>query len=204
MSLHYDGDYRLIVSPFTFGKVNTSSDREDMVGRALDWLRASAAVDDVGVKVLKLESDAKENSTISFSSIIKNYGSDTQVAIDVKATILDVEENELWTNNQQITGPLESGEEETLEWEWESNNPGEYKIIVETTKEDENHRNDDKEINLDVEMVHLPEISTFNEDKEGEPGAKLEFNIVIKNSASGTDTFYLDTVSYTHLTLPTT
>ena len=88
----------------------------------------------------------------------------------------------------------ESGEEETLEWEWESNNPGEYIIIVETTKEDENHRNDDKEIDLDVEMVHLPEISTFNQDKEGEPGAKLEFNIVIKNSASGTDTFYLDMV----------
>ena len=84
MSLHYDGDYRLIVSPFTFGKVNTSNDREDMVGRALDWLRASAAADDVGVKVLKLETDAKENSTISFSSIIKNYGSDTQAAIDVK------------------------------------------------------------------------------------------------------------------------
>ena len=60
MSLHYDGDYRLIVSPFTFGKVNTSNDREDMVGRALDWLRASAAADDVGVKVLKLETDAKE------------------------------------------------------------------------------------------------------------------------------------------------
>ena len=39
MSLHYEGDYRLIVSPFTFGKVNTSNDREDMVGRALDWLR---------------------------------------------------------------------------------------------------------------------------------------------------------------------
>ena len=182
MSLHYDGDYRLIVSPFTFGKVNTSNDREDMVGRALDWLRASAAADDVGVKVLKLESDAKENSTILFSSIIKNYGSDTQAAIDVKATILDSQENEVWTNNQQITGPLESGEEETLEWEWESNNPGEYIIIVETTKEDENHRNNDKEIDLDVEMIHLPEISTFNQDKEGEPGAKLEFNIVIKNS----------------------
>ena len=40
----------------------------------------------------------------------------------------------------------------------------------------------------------MPEISTFNQDKEGEPGAKLEFNIVIKNSASGTDTFYLDMV----------
>ena len=43
-------------------------------------------------------------------------------------------------------------------------------------------------------MIHMPEISTFNQDKEGEPGAKLEFNIVIKNSASGTDTFYLDMV----------
>ena len=194
LSLHYDGDYRLIVSPFTFGKVNTSNDREDMVGRALDWLRASAAADDIGVKVLKLESEAKENSTISFSSIIKNYGSDTQAAVDVKATILDFKENEVWTSNQQITGPLESGEEETIEWEWESNNPGEYMIIVETTKEDENHRNDEKEIDLDVEMVHLPEIYTFNQDKEGEPGAKLEFNIVIKNGASGTDTFYLDMV----------
>ena len=192
MSLHYEGDYRLIVSPFTFGKVNTSNDREDMVGRALDWLRASAAADDIGVKVLKLESDTKENSTILFSSIIKNYGSDTQAAIDVKATVLDSEGNEIWTDNQQITGPLESGEEETLEWNWESNNPGEYSIIVETTKEDENHRNNDKDINLDIEMIHIPEISTFNEDKEGEPGAKLEFNIVLKNKASGTDTFYLD------------
>jgi len=194
MSLHYEGDYRLIVSPFTFGKVNTSNDREDMVGRALDWLRASAAADDVGVKVLKLESDAKENSTIAFSSIIKNYGSDTQAAIDVKATVLDSNENEIWTDNQQISGPLESGEEETLQWEWESNNPGEYLIIVETTKEDENHRNNDKDIDFDVKMVHMPEINTFNQDKEGEPGAKLEFNIVLKNEASGTDTFYLDMV----------
>ena len=194
LSLHYEGDYRLIVSPFTFAKVNTSNDREDMVGRALDWLRASAAADDVGVKVLKLESEAKENSTISFSSIIKNYGSDTQVAVDVKATIIDSDENEIWNSNQQITGPLESGEEETLYWDWESSNPSEYTIIVETTKEDENHRNDDKEIDLEVEMVHLPEISTFNQDKEGEPGAKLEFNIVIKNGASGTDVFYLDMV----------
>jgi len=192
MSLHYEGDYRLILSPFTFGKVNTSNDREDMVGRALDWLRAAAAADDVGVKVLKLESDAKENSTIAFSSIIKNYGSDTQAAIDVKATILDSDGNEIWADNQQISGPLESGEEETLEWEWESNNPGEYLIIVETTKDDENHRNNDKEIDLDVQMIHLPEISTFNHDKEGEPGAKLEFNLVLKNNASGTDTFYLD------------
>ena len=62
-----------------------------MVGRALDWLRASAAADDVGVKVLKLESDVKENSTIEFSSIIKNYGSETQSAIDVRATIFDSE-----------------------------------------------------------------------------------------------------------------
>ncbi|MEC8073921.1 MAG: hypothetical protein VX117_05085, partial [Candidatus Thermoplasmatota archaeon] len=194
MSLHYEGDYRLIVSPFTFGKINTSNDREDMVGRALDWLRASAAADDVGVKVLKIESDVKENSTIYFSSIIKNYGSETQSAIDVRATIFDSEGNEIWNDNQQIIGPLESGEEETLEWEWESNNPGEFIIIVETTKEDENHRNNDKEIDFGVEMIHLPEISTFNHDKEGEPGAKLEFNIVIKNSASGTDTFYLDMV----------
>ncbi|MEC8446442.1 MAG: CARDB domain-containing protein [Candidatus Thermoplasmatota archaeon] len=194
MSLHYEGDYRLIVSPFTFGKINTSNDREDMVGRALDWLRASAAADDVGVKVLKIESDVKENSTIYFSSIIKNYGSETQSAIDVRATIFDSEGNEIWNDNQQIIGPLESGEEETLEWQWESNNPGEFTIIVETTKEDENHRNNDKEIDFGVEMIHLPEISTFNHDKEGEPGAKLEFNIVIKNSASGTDTFYLDMV----------
>lgn len=194
MSLHYEGDYRLIVSPFTFGKVNTSNDREDMVGRALDWLRASAAADDVGVKVLKLESDAKENSTIEFSSIIKNYGSETQGAVDVRATVFDSEGNEVWSDNQQIPGPLESGEEKTLDWEWESNNPGEFTIVVETTKEDENHRNNDKEIDFAVEMIHMPEISTFNQDKEGEPGAKLEFNIVIKNSASGTDTFYLDMV----------
>ncbi len=191
MSLHYEGDYRLILSPFTFGKVNTSSDREDMVGRALDWLRAAAAADDVGVKVLKLESETKENSTIEFSSIIKNYGSEDQVAINVKATIFDSEENEIWDNSQTIS-TLDSGEEETLQWEWESNNPGEYLIIVETTKDDENHRNDDKEIDLGVEMIHIPEISTFNQDKEGEPGAKLEFNLVLKNSASGTDIFYLD------------
>ena len=191
MSLHYEGDYRLILSPFTFGKVNTSNDREDMVGRALDWLRAAAAADDVGVKVLKLESDTKENSTIEFSSIIKNYGSEDQVAINVKATIFDSEGNEIWDDGQTIS-TLDSGEEETLQWEWESNNPGEYLIIVETTKDDENHRNNDKEINLEVEMIHVPEISTFNQDKEGEPGAKLEFNLVLKNGASGTDTFYLD------------
>ena len=155
MSLHYEGDYRLIVSPFTFGKINTSNDREDMVGRALDWLRASAAADDVGVKVLKIESDVKENSTIYFSSIIKNYGSETQSAIDVRATIFDSEGNEIWNDNQQIIGPLESGEEETLEWQWESNNPGEFTIIVETTKEDENHRNTDKEIDFGVEMILL-------------------------------------------------
>ena len=45
-----------------------------------------------------------------------------------------------------------------LDWEWESNNPGGFTIIVETTKEDENHRNNDKEIDFDVEMIHIPEI----------------------------------------------
>ena len=40
----------------------------------------------------------------------------------------------IWNDNQQIIGPLESGEEEILEWQWESNNPGEFTIIVETTK----------------------------------------------------------------------
>ena len=46
-------------------------------------------------------------------------------------------------NNQQIPGPLESGER-LLDWEWESNNPGGFTIVVETTKEEENHRNNDK------------------------------------------------------------
>ena len=62
LSLHYEGDYRLIMSPFTFGKVNTSDDRNDMVGRALDWLRAAAAADDVGVRLIELESETKGNS----------------------------------------------------------------------------------------------------------------------------------------------
>ena len=190
MSLHYQGDYRIIVSPFTFGKVNTSNDREDLVGRALDWLRAAAAADDVGVKVLKIESETKENSTVSFSSIIKNYGSDDQLTVNVKARVLDSNNNQIWTENQ-MTGYLESGDEETLVWEWESENPGEYQIIIETTKEDENDRNNGKNIDFLIAMVHKPEISTFNEDKEQEAGKKLEFNLVLKNGASGTDTFYL-------------
>ena len=57
--------------------------------------KASAAADDVGVKVLKLESDTKENSTIDFSSIIKNYGSETQSAIDVRATVFDSEGSDM-------------------------------------------------------------------------------------------------------------
>ena len=191
LSLHYEDDYRLILSPFTFGKVNTSNDREDMVGRALDWLRAASAVDDVGVKVLRLESDVKENSTISFSSIIKNYGSDAQPPVNVKATIEDLNGNQIWTDNQ-VTGPLESGDEETLIWEWESNNPDEFIIIVETTKEDENHRNNDKDLTFEILMIHAPEISTFNQDKQGRAGDKLEFNLVLKNGATGTDNFNLD------------
>ena len=74
MSLHYEGDYRLILSPFTFGKVNTSSDREDMVGRALDWLRAAAAADDVGVKVLKLESETNMVERIKEIIIVASLG----------------------------------------------------------------------------------------------------------------------------------
>ena len=96
MSLHYEGDYRIIVSPFTFAFVNNNEDREDMVGRALDWLRAAAAADDVGVKVLEIESMIDENSTVAFSSIIKNYGSEDQAAFDVEARIIDSDGNELW------------------------------------------------------------------------------------------------------------
>jgi len=161
------------------------------VGRALDWLRAASAVDDVGVKVLRLESDVKENSTVSFSSIIKNYGSDPQPNVNVKATIEDLNGNQIWADNQ-VTGPLESGDEETLIWEWESNNPDEFIIIVETTKEDENHRNNDKDLTFEILMIHAPEISTFNQDKQGRAGDKLEFNLVLKNGATGTDNFNLD------------
>jgi len=193
LSLHYADDYRLIVSPFTFGFVNTSNDRDDMVERALDWLIASAYADDVGVKLIEITSDTKENSTIEFSSIIKNYGSNDQAPFNVEARVIDSENNQIWSQTQPA-GPLASGEQETLDWEWESENPGEFTLIVETLKEDENSRNNKKDVPLNIEMVHKPEISTFNDNKQGQPDDSVIFNLAIHNDASGTDTFYFEMV----------
>ena len=186
LSLYYEGDYRIIVSPFTFAFLNNSDDREDLVGRGLDWLRAASAADDVGVKLIEIESTTEENSTIAFSSIIKNFGSEDQAAFNVEARVIDADGDELWSETR-TAGPLASGEEETLDWEWESGNPGEFTVIVETLKDDENSRNDQKEVDFEVKMVHVPDISTFNQNKQGSAGEKVTFDIVIRNGATGTD-----------------
>ena len=191
MSLYHDGDYRIIVSPFTFAFVNTTDDREDLIGKGLDWLRAAAAADDVGVKLLEVESATEENSTIEFSSIIKNYGSEDQAAFNVQAKVTDSSGDEIWSETKLI-GPLESGQEETVEWEWESGNPEEVIIIVETLKEDENHRNNAKDENIEVVMVCIPEISTFNDKKQAQQNDDVIFDLVISNRASGTDTMYIE------------
>ena len=192
LSLYYEGDYRIIVSPFTFAFLNNSDDREDFVGRGLDWLRAASAADDVGVKLIEIESATEENSTIDFSSIIKNFGSEDQAAFNVEARVIDANGDELWSETR-TAGPLASGEEETLDWEWESGNPGEFTVIVETLKDDENNRNDQKDVDIEVVMVHVPDISTFNDNKEGSAGDKVTFDIVIRNGATGTDEFEIDT-----------
>ena len=98
----------------------------------------------------------------------------------------------MWSETR-TAGPLASGEEETLDWEWESGNPGEFTIIVETLKDDENSRNDQKEVDIEVVMVHVPEISTFNQNKQGSSGDKVTFDIVIRNGATGTDEFEIET-----------
>ena len=186
MSLHYQGDYRIIVSPFTFAFVNNSEDREDMVGRALDWLKAAAAADDVGVDSLDIEMPTNENSTIAFSSVIKNYGSEDQNAFEVEARVEDKDGNELWSQTKMVTN-LQSGEEEILNWEWESENPRQVTFFVETLKEDESHRNNLKKEEVDITMICIPEITTFNDHKEGEPGDDVMFDLVISNRASGND-----------------
>jgi len=191
VSLHYQGDYRIIVSPFTFAFVNNSEDREDMVGRALDWLRAAAAADDVGVDSLYIETPTNENSTIAFSSVIKNYGSEDQAAFEVEARVEDSEGNEIWSQTKMVTN-LESGEEETLDWEWESENPNEVTFIVETLKDDESHRNNLKEEDVEIAMICIPEITTFNDHKEGEPGDDVMFDLIVSNRASGNDIFEIE------------
>ena len=128
----------------------------------------------------------EENSTVAFSSIIKNYGSEDQAAFDVEARIIDSDGNELWSETRVITA-LESGEEETLDWEWESGNPDDITVIVETLKDDENHRNDLKDEDVQVVMVCIPEITTFNDHKQGQPGDDVMFDLIVSNRASGTD-----------------
>ena len=191
LSLYYDGDYRLILSPFTFAFVNSSDYREDLIGRGLDWLRAAAAADDVGVDLLEIVGQTKENSTIEFTSVIKNYGSEDQAAFEVEARVLDADGEQLWSDST-VVGPLDSGEEQTVDWEWESGNPSDVTIIVETLKSDENSRNNQKDVEVEISMVHVPEISTFNENKEGSSGDKVTFDIVIRNGATGTDEFEIE------------
>ena len=154
-------------------------------------MRAAAAADDVGVDLLEITGQTKENSTIEFTSVIKNYGSEDQAAFDVEARVLDENGDELWSDST-VVGPLASGEEETVDWEWESGNPSDVTIIVETMKSDENSRNNQKDIDVEVSMVHVPEISTFNENKEGSSGDKVTFDIVIRNGATGTDEFEIE------------
>ena len=192
LSLHYSGDYRLILSPFTFGKVNTTDDRNDMVERVLNWLMAAAAANDVGVRLIELESEAEENSTVSFSSIIKNYGSEPQAPFSVSARILDSNGNEM-DSQTQMTGAMASGEQETLEWEWDSEHPGDFTIVVETHLEgDENERNNEKELSMYVVMIHNIEISTFDDNKQGRPEDSVIFELTVQNHASGTDTLHFE------------
>ena len=103
--------------------------------------------------------------------------------------MLDSNNNEMWADNQ-LTEPLESGEQQTLEWEWESEHPGDFTIIVETQKEDENERNNEKDLGIYVEMIHNPEITTFEDNKQGRPDDSVTFDLTVHNHASGTDTFY--------------
>ena len=157
-----------------------------MVGRSLDWLRAAAAADDVGVDSLDIETPTNENSTIAFSSVIKNYGTEDQNAFEVEARVEDSDGNELWSQTKMVTN-LQSGEERTLNWEWDSENPREVTFIVETLKEDESHRNNLKKEDRDITMICIPEITTFNEHKEGEPGDDVMFDLIVSNRASGND-----------------
>ena len=166
--------------------MNSSEEREDMVGRSLDWLRAAAAADDVGVDSLDIENPTNENSTIAFSSVIKNYGTEDQNAFEVEARVEDSDGNELWSQTKMVTN-LQSGEERTLNWEWDSENPREVTFIVETLKEDESHRNNLKKEDRDITMICIPEITTFNEHKEGEPGDDVMFDLIVSNRASGND-----------------
>ena len=70
---------------------------------------------------------------------------------------------------------LDSGEEETLDWEWESENPSEVTFIVETLLEnDESHRNNLMKEDIDITMICIPEITTFNDHKEG---TEISFDI---------------------------
>ena len=206
LSLYYEGvapcedcteEYRIIVSPFTFAFINSSDERYDLVGRGLDWLLSASVANDTGVKLIEIESATEENSTVAFSSIIRNYGSETQATFNVEARIMDANGEEypcengdvLWSYNKTID-TLPSGEEETLEWEWGSGNPGDVTVCVETLLEnDENNRNDLKEVDIEIVMVHLPEISTLNHHKEGRPADKIVFDVLIENGATGTDEF---------------
>ena len=191
LSIYYEGNYRLILSPFTFAFFNNSDDGNDFIARGLDWLIAGSAANDVGVKILELTSETNENSTIEFSSVIRNYGSEDQTAINVEAQIKNSKGETLWSDSEIIEF-LESGDEKSIEWEWESGNPEEITITVETTKNDENPRNNLKEIETMVNMIHVPEVSTFNDNKEGGRGTKVTFDITIKNNATGFDNFDLE------------
>ena len=41
-------------------------------------------------------------------------------------------------------------------------------------------------------MIHDPEITTFDDDKQGKPDDSVTFDLTVYNHASGTDTFYFE------------
>ena len=187
LTLRYEGDYQLMLSPFTFAFLDDERERSDIVERVLDWLFAAAAAHDVGTRLLDVPSEGDENTTVEFSSTIRNYGSEDQSSFTVRAQAL-LDGDVIWSDTQTV-GFLAAGDEVELTWSWEDGGPtGEYVIGVETELAgDENTNNDRREADFEAVMLHAPAVSTVSDSKEGEPGQTLTFKVTLRNDATGRD-----------------
>ncbi len=187
LTLRYEGDYQLVLSPFTFAFLDDERERSDIVERVLGWLFTAAAAHDVGTRLLDVPSEGDENTTVEFSSTIRNYGSEDQSSFTVRAQAL-LDGDVIWSDTQTV-GFLAAGDEVELTWSWEDGGPtGEYVIGVETELAgDENTKNDRREADFEAVMLHAPAVSTVSDSKEGEPGQTLTFKVTLRNDATGRD-----------------
>ena len=103
---------------------------EEWSGAGFDTLTYVIAMEEIAAVELATSTIMSVNNSL-VCQLLVDYGTEDQNAFEVEARVEDSDGNELWSQTKMVTN-LQSGEERTLNWEWDSETPREVTVIVET------------------------------------------------------------------------